>query len=128
MFKSSKEVIWFILGFIFAMFEPLKSYFLGQPFEPITFTLTLLPAIFSWYQSVKDIVALWLVNQKDWVTDLIAVLIFLYEPVMSYLSNEQFNWRTFVMTIFGAVIAWFTGKYRTMFKEGKKVSDQKDPN
>jgi hypothetical protein len=49
-------------------------------------------------------------TQINWITNILAVLLAIAEPVNSYLSTQPFNWGTFAVTILGAVVAYFTGK------------------
>jgi hypothetical protein len=49
-------------------------------------------------------------NTKNTITNIIAFLLVLLEPVNSYLNTQEFNWSTFLVCIGGAVIGWFTGK------------------
>jgi len=44
------------------------------------------------------------------ITNVIAVLLFILEPVKSYLLSQSFNWTTFAMCIGGAIIGYFTSK------------------
>ena len=48
--------------------------------------------------------------QINTVTNIIAVLLAVLEPVRAYLASQPFNWATFGVCIGGAVIGWFTGK------------------
>lgn len=44
------------------------------------------------------------------ITNVIAILLAILEPVRSYLGSQPFNWTTFAMCVGGAVIAYFTSK------------------
>jgi len=44
------------------------------------------------------------------ITNVIAVLLAILEPVKAYLGSQPFSWTTFAICIGGAVIGWFTGK------------------
>lgn len=44
------------------------------------------------------------------ITNVLAVLFAIYEPIMSYFENQPFNWKTFIGCLFGALVAYFTGK------------------
>ncbi len=44
------------------------------------------------------------------ITNVIAVLLAILEPVRSYLGSQPFNWTTFAVCIGGAVIGYFTSK------------------
>ena len=44
------------------------------------------------------------------ITNVIAVALFILEPVKSYLTSQPFNWTTFLVCIGGAVIGYFTSK------------------
>jgi hypothetical protein len=49
-------------------------------------------------------------TQINWITNVLAVLLAIVEPLNSYLTTQPFNWGTFALTILGAVVAYFTGK------------------
>lgn len=50
-------------------------------------------------------------NIKDTISTIIAILFPLYEPINAWLiSNQPFNWKTFVASLLLSVIAYFTGK------------------
>ena len=49
-------------------------------------------------------------NVINIITNVIAVLLAVLEPVRAYLESQPFNWMTFAMCIGGAVIAYFTSK------------------
>jgi hypothetical protein len=49
-------------------------------------------------------------NVKNIVTNIIAFLLVILEPVNAYLSTQDFNWVNFLVCIGGAVIGYFTGK------------------
>ena len=44
------------------------------------------------------------------ITNVIAVLLAILEPVRSYLGSQPFNWTTFAVCVGGAVIGYFTSK------------------
>ena len=44
------------------------------------------------------------------ITNAIAILLAILEPMKSYLGSQPFNWTTFAMCIGGAVIGYFTSK------------------
>jgi len=44
------------------------------------------------------------------ITNVIAVLLAILEPVRSYLASQPFNWTTFAVCVGGAVIGYFTSK------------------
>ena len=46
----------------------------------------------------------------DIITNIMALLLAILEPVKSYLTSQPFSWTTFAACIFTAVIGWFTGK------------------
>ena len=48
--------------------------------------------------------------QINIVTNVIAALLAILEPVRAYLTSQPFNWTTFGICIAGAIIGWFTGK------------------
>jgi len=49
-------------------------------------------------------------NVINIITNVIAVLLAILEPVRAYLSSQPFNWTTFAVCIGGAVIGYFTSK------------------
>ena len=49
-------------------------------------------------------------NVINIITNVIAVLLTILEPVRAYLSSQPFNWTTFAVCIGGAVIGYFTSK------------------
>jgi len=44
------------------------------------------------------------------ITNVIAILLAILEPVRSYLGSQPFNWTTFAICVGGAVIGYFTSK------------------
>jgi hypothetical protein len=44
------------------------------------------------------------------ITNIIAVLLAILEPVRAYLTSQTFNWTTFLVCIGGAIIGYFTSK------------------
>lgn len=50
------------------------------------------------------------------ITNVIGILLFILEPVKSYLTSQPFNWTTFLTCIGGAIIAYFTSKSSTFIK------------
>ena len=44
------------------------------------------------------------------ITNVIAVLLAVLEPIRAYLSSQPFNWATFAICVGGAVIGYFTSK------------------
>jgi hypothetical protein len=44
------------------------------------------------------------------ITNVIAVLLFILEPIKSYLTSQPFSWTTFAICVGGAVIGYFTSK------------------
>jgi len=44
------------------------------------------------------------------ITNVIAILLAILEPMRSYLGSQPFNWMTFTVCIGGAVIGYFTSK------------------
>lgn len=56
----------------------------------------------------------WLIDNRDLITNILGFLMFLYEPVTAYLTNEPFDWQTFLACIMGALVAYLTGKGREM--------------
>ena len=53
-----------------------------------------------------------LIKHKDLITNIIGLLIFLYEPVRAYLEREPFRWQTFLPLILMSIVAWYTGKQK----------------
>ena len=49
-------------------------------------------------------------NVINIITNVIAVLLAILEPVRAYLSSQPFHWTTFAVCIGGAVIGYFTSK------------------
>ncbi len=54
------------------------------------------------------------------ITNIAAILLAILEPVKSYLTSQPFDWTTFLMTVLGAVVAYFTGKSGTYILQQKK--------
>ena len=52
----------------------------------------------------------------NWITNIIAALLFVLEPVRAYLASQPFSWMTFLLCVGGAVIGYFTGK-SALFKK-----------
>ncbi len=44
------------------------------------------------------------------ITNIIAALLVILEPVRAYLASQEFNWMTFAICIGGAIIGYFTSK------------------
>jgi len=44
------------------------------------------------------------------ITNVIAVLLAILEPVRAYLSSQTFNWTTFLICLGGAIVGYFTSK------------------
>ena len=44
------------------------------------------------------------------ITNVIALLLFILEPVRAYFLSQTFNWTTFATCVGGAVIGYFTSK------------------
>jgi len=55
---------------------------------------------------------------KDLITNIIAVLLAIAEPLISYFNNEPFNWKTFIILLMSSIVAYYTGR-----KSGK-VNDK----
>lgn len=49
-------------------------------------------------------------NQINIITNIIALLLAILEPVKAYLTSQEFNWTTFLACIGTAIIGWFTAK------------------
>ena len=49
-------------------------------------------------------------NVKNIVTNIIALLLVILEPINSYLTTQEFNWGTFVVCVIGALANYFYGK------------------
>ena len=57
------------------------------------------------------------------ITNVVAFILAVLEPIRAYLSSQEFNWMTFALCIGSAVIAYFTGKsglYSLTAKGGSK--------
>jgi len=52
----------------------------------------------------------------NWITNIIAALLVILEPVRMYLSSQEFNWVTFLLCVGTAVIGYFTSK-SSLFKK-----------
>lgn len=46
----------------------------------------------------------------DIITNVMAFLLFVLEPIKSYLDTQPFDWFNFAMCVLAAVVAFFTGK------------------
>lgn len=44
------------------------------------------------------------------ITNIIAALLVIMEPIRAYLSSQPFSWMTFAVCIGGAIIGYFTSK------------------
>ena len=44
------------------------------------------------------------------ITNVIALLLFILEPVRAYLASQPFSWTTFAMCVGSAIIGYFTSK------------------
>jgi len=44
------------------------------------------------------------------ITNIMAIILAIIEPVRAYLTSQTFNWSTFIICIVTAVIGWFTAK------------------
>lgn len=44
------------------------------------------------------------------ITNIVAILLAVLEPVKAYLASQPFDWTTFILCILGAIISYFTGK------------------
>ena len=53
------------------------------------------------------------------ITNVIGILLFILEPIKSYLSSQPFNWITFLSCIGMAIIAYFTSKSSTFVQPTK---------
>jgi hypothetical protein len=49
-------------------------------------------------------------SQINITTNIIGLLLFVLEPVRSYLASQPFNWVTFATCVLGSAVAYFTGK------------------
>ena len=49
-------------------------------------------------------------NTINIITNVLAFLLFLVEPLNAYLSSQPFNWTTFLGCIAGAGVAYLTDK------------------
>ena len=56
------------------------------------------------------------------ITNIVAFLLAILEPLKAYFANQPFDWTTFALCIGGAVIAFFTGKgSMTVLKNNKEL-------
>ena len=65
-------------------------------------------------------------DNKDKISTLFAFMMFLYEPLNSYFSNQQFEWKTFIFLIFGSVVSFSIGKYPKNLLTGQNLSASKE--
>lgn len=60
------------------------------------------------------------------ITNVVGFLLFILEPVKSYLTSQPFDWTTFALCVGGAVISYFTGKgSMNILKNNKQLSINK---
>ena len=50
------------------------------------------------------------IENKDWISNIFGIILFLYEPLNSYLTEQPFNITTFLMLIYGAIVSYTIGK------------------
>lgn len=64
-------------------------------------------------------------NAVNWITNVVAFLLGIAEPVLYFLSNEPWDWKRFIITLLSAIVAYFTGKTKvwSMKEEEKKKED-----
>ena len=46
----------------------------------------------------------------NWITNIIAALLVILEPIRAYLSTQTFSWMTFAVCVGAAIIGYFTSK------------------
>lgn len=44
------------------------------------------------------------------ITNVMAAIVVIIEPIRSYLTSQTFNWTTFIICVITAVIGYFTSK------------------
>ena len=66
----------------------------------------------------------WLVENQNWIMNLVALGSFLYEPVTSYFTNQPFSWRTFLSMLVLSVLAYLKGKYPAALINKSMISDE----
>ncbi len=44
------------------------------------------------------------------ITNVLAALLVILEPIKAYFQSQPFNWITFAICLMSAIVAWFTGK------------------
>jgi len=44
------------------------------------------------------------------ITNIMAALVIIIEPIRAYLTSQTFNWTTFIICVITAVIGYFTSK------------------
>jgi hypothetical protein len=59
------------------------------------------------------------------ITNIIAFLLAVLEPVRAYLTSQPFNWQTFILCILGAIVSYFTGKGSLSILKMMKVPPNK---
>ena len=57
-------------------------------------------------------------SQINITTNILGFLLFVLEPVRSYLASQPFSWFTFVTCVLGAGVAYFTGKSTLSAQKG----------
>ena len=55
-------------------------------------------------------------NVINWITNIVAFLLVVLEPLRAYFGTQAFSWDTFLLCLGGAVIGYFTGK-SALFKK-----------
>ena len=48
-------------------------------------------------------------DNKDKISTLFAFVMFLYEPLNSYFSNQQFEWKTFIFNLQFLLLVFLSG-------------------
>jgi len=53
------------------------------------------------------------VENKNFFSNILAFILFIYQPLSDYLTNQEFNWKTFIVFLLGAIVSFTIGKYPT---------------
>lgn len=65
-------------------------------------------------------------DNKDKISTVFAFIMFLYEPLNSYFSNQQFEWKTFIFLVFGSLVSFSIGKYPRNLLPGQNLTAHKE--
>jgi hypothetical protein len=59
----------------------------------------------------------------NFITNIVALLLAILEPLRAYFASQSFNWTTFALCILGAIVAYFTGKgSATILRNNKQLN------